>query len=107
LEVISHDKNVCTLFLYRFHVQVKSLCIGRLGEDERDTLLIGTISHVLAYRIEDNADVFYKEVSQIEKLGNKIKGQIMTPTILDVRRRELYNRCESWLATESGCGSRR
>jgi len=83
---------------------VKSLCIGHLGEDERDTLLVGTISHVLAYRIEDNADVFYKEVSQVEKLGNKIK--IMTLTILDVRRRELYDRCESWLATESGCGGR-
>jgi len=83
---------------------VKSLCIGHLGEDERDTLLVGTISHVLAYRIEDNVDVFYKEVSQVEKLGNKIK--IMTLTILDVRRRELYDRCESWLATESGCGGR-
>jgi hypothetical protein len=91
-------------FLYCFHVQVKSLCIGHLGEDERDTLLVGTISHVLAYRIEDNADVFYKEVSQVEKLGNKIK--IMTLTILDVRRRELYDRCESWLATESDCGGR-
>lgn len=41
---------------------MKSLCIGRLGEDERDVLLVGTISHVLAYHVEDNADVFYKEV---------------------------------------------
>jgi len=56
---------------------VKSLCIGHLGEDERDILLVGTISHVLAYRIEDNADVFYKEVSQVQKFGNKVKWQVM------------------------------
>lgn len=40
-----------------------ALCTGRFNEDERDILLIGTASHVLAYHIEDNSDIFYKEVS--------------------------------------------
>lgn len=53
---------------------MKSLCTGRLGEDERDILLIGTISHVLAYHIEDNADVFYKEVLII--ISNEVESSL-------------------------------
>lgn len=44
------------------HLQVTALHTGRLGEDERDVLLVGTSTHILAYQVEDNADLFYKEV---------------------------------------------
>lgn len=53
-------------FLYHslvvISVQVTALYAGLLGEDERDVLLVGTATHLLAYNVEDNADVFYKEV---------------------------------------------
>ncbi|XP_020285539.1 Bardet-Biedl syndrome 2 protein homolog [Pseudomyrmex gracilis] len=81
--------------------EVKSLCTGRLGEDERDTLLIGTISHVLAYHVEDNADVFYKEMSDsancmiVAKVGwlpNQvvIVGGNSSVTILDPQGAEIF-----------------
>ncbi|CAG5102110.1 Similar to Bbs2: Bardet-Biedl syndrome 2 protein homolog (Mus musculus), partial [Cotesia congregata] len=42
--------------------QILSLCTGRLTEDERDILLIGTSTHILAYQVEENADLFYKNI---------------------------------------------
>ncbi|KMQ98241.1 bardet-biedl syndrome 2 protein [Lasius niger] len=80
---------------------VKSLCTGRLGEDERDTLLIGTVSHVLAYHVEDNADVFYKEMSDganciiVAKVGwlpNQVAivGGNCSVTVLDAQGTEIF-----------------
>ncbi|KAK0179481.1 hypothetical protein PV327_005231 [Microctonus hyperodae] len=43
--------------------QIISLCTGRLHEDERDILIIGMHTHVLAYQVEENADLFYKQVA--------------------------------------------
>lgn len=54
------------------YLQVTSLCTGRLTEDERDVLLIGTVTHVLAYQVEDNADLFYKEVSVTLNFASKM-----------------------------------
>lgn len=81
--------------------EVKSLCTGRLGEDERDTLLVGTITHVLAYHVEDNADVFYKEMSDgancmiVAKVGwlphhVVIVGGNCSVTILDAQGTEIF-----------------
>lgn len=39
-----------------------ALCTGHLGDDERDVLLVGTTTHIMAYSVEDNTDLFYKEV---------------------------------------------
>ncbi|KAG5341289.1 BBS2 protein, partial [Acromyrmex charruanus] len=83
------------------HINVKSLCTGRLGEDERDILLVGTISHVLAYHVEDNADVFYKEMSDgancmlVAKVGwlpNHVAviGGNCSVTILDAHGTEIF-----------------
>ncbi|XP_014207589.1 Bardet-Biedl syndrome 2 protein homolog [Copidosoma floridanum] len=61
--------------------QVTALCAGRFGDEERDVLLIGTSTHVLAYQVEDNADLFYKELPDgaycitIGKLG-WLPGQV-------------------------------
>ncbi|EZA50631.1 hypothetical protein DMN91_003536 [Ooceraea biroi] len=81
--------------------EVKSLCVGRLGEDERDILLVGTISHVLAYHIEDNADVFYKEMSDgancmiVAKVGwvpnyVVVVGGNCSVTLLDAQGTEIF-----------------
>jgi hypothetical protein len=48
--------------------KVTAVYTGRLGEDERDTFFVGTSTHILAYQIEDNADLFYKEVSRSIRL---------------------------------------
>lgn len=43
---------------------VNAICAGRLNEeDDKDILLIGTASNILAYHVENNSDIFYKEVS--------------------------------------------
>lgn len=42
---------------------VSSLCAGRLHPElEQDILVVGTPSSVLAYNVENNKDLFYKEV---------------------------------------------
>lgn len=47
---------------------VNAICAGRLNkEDDKDILLIGTASNILAYHVENNSDLFYKEVSQLMK----------------------------------------
>ncbi|XP_014469313.1 PREDICTED: Bardet-Biedl syndrome 2 protein homolog isoform X2 [Dinoponera quadriceps] len=81
--------------------EVKSLCTGRLGEDEREILLVGTITHVLAYHVEDNADVFYKEMSDgancmiVAKVGwlphqVVVVGGNCSVTVLDARGTEIF-----------------
>ncbi|XP_043267546.1 Bardet-Biedl syndrome 2 protein homolog [Venturia canescens] len=81
--------------------QVTALCTGRLIEDERDILLIGTLTHVLAYQVEENADLFYKEMSDgahclaIGKVGWLPKlvaviGGNCSVTVLDSEGVELF-----------------
>ena len=42
---------------------VSALCAGRLHPElEQDVLVVGTPSSVLAYNVESNKDIFYKEV---------------------------------------------
>lgn len=41
--------------------QITALAAGKLEENaERDTLLVGSQTNLLAYDVEKNADVFYK-----------------------------------------------
>uniref|UniRef100_A0A0A9WZM5 Bardet-Biedl syndrome 2 protein n=2 Tax=Lygus hesperus TaxID=30085 RepID=A0A0A9WZM5_LYGHE len=43
---------------------VTSICAGKLNpNDDKEILLIGTQSTLLAYHVENNTDLFYKEVS--------------------------------------------
>ena len=43
---------------------ITSICAGRLNPNEdKDVLLVGTPSTLLAYHVENNADLFYKEVT--------------------------------------------
>ncbi|XP_029051059.2 Bardet-Biedl syndrome 2 protein homolog [Osmia bicornis bicornis] len=81
--------------------KITALCTGRLGEDERDILLIGTVTHVLAYHIEDNSDIFYKEMSDGAKciligklswLSNQVAivGGNCSVTILDSQGAEIF-----------------
>lgn len=43
---------------------VKTLAVGRLHpEMNNDVIIVGTPSHVLAYDVENNSDLFYKEVN--------------------------------------------
>ena len=40
---------------------ISALCVGRLDpECSRDMLLVGTQNNLLAYDVENNADLFYK-----------------------------------------------
>ncbi|XP_014222559.1 Bardet-Biedl syndrome 2 protein homolog [Trichogramma pretiosum] len=43
--------------------QVTAIATGCLDDDERDVLFVGTASHVLAYQVEDNADLFRRELA--------------------------------------------
>ncbi|KAF3425049.1 hypothetical protein E2986_06059 [Frieseomelitta varia] len=81
--------------------EITALCTGRLNDDERDILLIGTTSHVLAYNIEDNSDIFYKEMSdsaryimigKLSWLPNQVAiiGGNSSVTILDSQGTEIF-----------------
>nr|KAF7420225.1 hypothetical protein H0235_010522 [Vespula pensylvanica] len=81
--------------------QVTAICTGHLGEDERDILLIGTATHILAYHVEDNADIFYKEMTDgalyitIGKLGwltdqVAVVGGNSSITVLDSKGTEIF-----------------
>lgn len=81
--------------------EIIALCTGRLNEDERDILLIGTASHILAYHIEDNSDIFYKEMSdgarciligKLSWLPNQVAivGGNCSVTILDSQGIEIF-----------------
>lgn len=52
------------LSLLNINQSVTSLCTGALNPQhpDRDVLVVGTQTNVLAYDVNDNADLFYKEV---------------------------------------------
>lgn len=55
---------------------VTAICAGRLKPDEeKDILVIGSASNVLAYHVDDNSDLFYKEVKSIDKLVTLYEGE--------------------------------
>ena len=49
--------------LLNINQQVSAVCAGQLGGSENDVLVVGTPTNLLAYNIQDNSDVFYKDVS--------------------------------------------
>jgi len=51
--------------LLNINQSVTSVCAGALNplKPDTDMLLIGTPTNVLAYDVDDNADLFYKEVA--------------------------------------------
>ncbi|XP_024945765.1 Bardet-Biedl syndrome 2 protein homolog [Cephus cinctus] len=81
--------------------QVTAICTGRFGEDEREILFVGTLTHLLVYNVEDNADVFYKEMQDgvhcmaVGKLGwlpNQVAiiGGNCSVTVLDFQGNEIF-----------------
>ena len=51
------------LALLNINQSVTALCAGHLNtSEERDTLVVGTPTNLLAYDVENNSDIFYKEV---------------------------------------------
>ena len=42
---------------------MNAVCTGSLDESERDILFVGTPTNLLAYDVENNSDLFYKDVS--------------------------------------------
>ncbi|XP_076644688.1 BBSome complex member BBS2 [Halictus rubicundus] len=81
--------------------EITALCTGRLTDDDKDVLLIGTASHVLAFHVEDNSDIFYKEMTDgvkcivIGKLGwlpNQVAiiGGNCSVMILDSQGTEIF-----------------
>ena len=50
--------------LLNINQQITAVCAGPLNPSrpDRDVLVVGTPTNVLAYDVEDNSDLFYKEV---------------------------------------------
>ena len=74
-----------TVRYLNFNTNITALLAGKLTEDvdARDLLFVGTRSSLLAYDVERNAEVFYKEVTDgvntlvIGKIGNSNKPIII------------------------------
>ena len=60
MESVHANQDVTIL---NIHQRITALTVGRLDpKSNRDTLLIGTPTNLLAYDVERNADVFHKDV---------------------------------------------
>lgn len=63
----SQDSDVCLL---NINQTVSCLTAGVLGPNSiGDTLVVGSQTNLLAYDVHDNADIFYKEVRQMDLCG--------------------------------------
>jgi len=53
------------LSMLNINQNISSICAGRLNPSKpnTDVLVVGTPTNVLAYDVNDNSDLFYKEVS--------------------------------------------
>jgi Bardet-Biedl syndrome 2 protein len=57
-------------------VQVSALAAGRLQRQKKDTLFVGTSTDLLAYDVERNRDVFFKDVYDCLILHYFMVGQL-------------------------------
>ena len=48
--------------LLSFGQHITAIAAGKLGPDSNDTLFIGSQTNLLAYNVEKNSELFYKDV---------------------------------------------
>lgn len=67
-------ENSKELILLSINQSVTAICAGRLNPSkESDILVVGTPTNLLAYDVENNMDIFYKEVTkELYKIINKL-----------------------------------
>lgn len=58
--IASHDNDISIL---NINQQVSAVATGQLNNSGCDTLLVGTPTNFLAYDVENNSDLFYRDVS--------------------------------------------
>ena len=58
--IASHNNDISLL---NINQQVSAVAAGQLNSSGCDTLLVGTPTNFLAYDVENNSDLFYKDVS--------------------------------------------
>lgn len=73
--VASHSNDISIL---NINQQVSAVAAGQLNDSGCDTLLIGTPTNFLAYDVENNSDLFYKDVSQRKTTFYELKDQVAT-----------------------------
>lgn len=71
--VASHSNDISIL---NINQQVSAVAAGQLNDSGCDTLLIGTPTNFLAYDVENNSDLFYKDVSQRKTTFYELKDQV-------------------------------
>ena len=72
--VASHSNDISIL---NINQQVSAVAAGQLNDSGCDTLLIGTPTNFLAYDVENNSDLFYKDVSQRQTTFYELKDQVI------------------------------
>ena len=82
--VASHSNDISIL---NINQQVSAVAAGQLNDSGCDTLLIGTPTNFLAYDVENNSDLFYKDVSQLQTTLlwiNRSVGYVLTLELFDL-----------------------
>jgi Bardet-Biedl syndrome 2 protein len=83
--VVPSDANK-ELALLNINQSVTSICAGHLSlTEERDTLVVGTPTNLLAYDVENNTDVFYKEVGCNTVNISYLREQIYEMILVDLQ----------------------
>lgn len=63
---------------FSFGQHITAVAAGRLNPElNRDVLVIGSQTNILAYDVETNSELFYKDVSLLEDDLNKHKAYIL------------------------------
>ncbi|GAB0088836.1 Bardet-Biedl syndrome 2 protein homolog [Sergentomyia squamirostris] len=64
--------------------QITAIECGKLNpSDEKEVLIIGSPTHILAYNIEENMDLFYKEIPEgIQTLCIGFIGMVQVPVVV-------------------------
>lgn len=62
--------------------KVTAICTGKLSESDKDYLAIGTEANLLVYQVDDNLEIFFKEIA--EGVRCMVIGKIENESILFV-----------------------
>lgn len=62
--------------------KVTSVCTGKLSDGEKDYLAIGTEANLLVYQVDDNLEIFFKDIP--EGVRSMVIGEIDNQSLLYV-----------------------
>jgi len=86
---------------------VSAVATGQLNSSGCDTLLIGTPTNFLAYDVENNSDLFYRDVSSLIRSFHgqfKVSGTVVEQLLAHDQWQPGVKVCWRWLPSAAWAG---